>query len=423
MIDDLLTFLLLAPGWVTGLVLLAGGSRARGLSRPLRNGARVDGMVVAHERWLLANGRERTGIVVDFCDDAGHPGRLIEPPVRWERPPAVGSRVRVSHRPDDLGFAKRYSRRQQVFAWIATVVSMPIVILFLLTHPLFMSIVVVPQVAWLTYRRLRPPASPIRQPADLSLVGPRGFDPKAMIVPTSPPSMGDPIDRPGPIRGTDEWGVPRASVLELLHRSFYPVVSAAVVGVVALIGASRSSQEFAFGWHVGLASVLGLGIVLFETSLASRGGSVVDGRVVDHHLRRDTEGDVYWLEVVEFRSDRGLLTFVDTAGHRRQRPVGSSVTVSYRSGSSGSGERQQIRSLHRSQSLLGTVMIAGTVGVGLFVSAPTWLPVIVQTAVCYVGYVVLDVVRGFASTAAVPQARNAELIGSALDGKGSAQTS
>jgi hypothetical protein len=135
---------------------------------------------------------------------------------------------------------------------------------------------------------------------------------------------------------------------------------------------------------------------LFETSLALRGGSVVVGRVVDHLHRRDTEGDVYWLEVVEFRSDRGMITFVDVAGQRRQRPIGSPVTVSYRS-----SEPHRARSLHRSQSLLGTALIAGSVGLGLFVSAPTWMPVLIQTAVCYLGYVALDLVRGVTTRAAV----------------------
>jgi len=160
------------------------------------------------------------------------------------------------------------------------------------------------------------------------------------------------------------------------------------------VSATRSSHERATVWHLTLALVLMVGVLLFETSLAYRGGSVAAGSVIDHVHRRDSEGDVYWVEVVEFPSDRGLVTFVDNSGHRRQRPLGSAVSVSYRS-----AEPERARGLHRSQSLMGTVMVASAVGVGLFVSAPTWIPVLAQTAVCYVGFIVLDIVRGSATVA------------------------
>lgn len=392
MIDEFLTFLVLTPGWITGLLLLAIGSRTRGLARPLWNAERAAGVVVAHERWLLGDDGERTGIVVDFVDRSGRAGRLVEPPVRWERRPAVGDSVKISYRGHDLEFAKRFSRRRQALAWMVTLVSLPIVVLFLLTHPLLMGVVITPQIAWLAARRWRPPEAPVRVPTDLSAAGVGGFDPSAMVVPTSPPPLDPPVPVVRASSREHRSDVDRAAVLELIHRHLYTVVSGMVVLTVALIGATRSSHALALGWHVGLATMLGLGIVLFETSLAYRGGSVVAGHVVDHHHRRESEGDVYWLEVVEFRSDQGVVTFVDTAGPRRQRPTGSPVTVSHRP-----GEPERARSLHRSQSLLGTLLIAGAVGVGLFISAPTWVPVMIQATVCYLGYLVLDVVRGLAT--------------------------
>lgn len=390
--DDLLTFLVLAPGWLTGLALLLAGSRTRGLSRPLWNGERTVGTVVAHEVWRAAGGRERVGIVVDFLDRAGNRGRLVEPPVRWERPPAVGTRVSISYRPDDLGFAKRYSRRHQAAGWLATLVSMPLVVLFLVSFPLWMGVVIVPQVAWLALRRWWPAAGPIRQPTDLCAVGDAGFDPTAMVVPTSPPSLEATVDGADPVIEGPRTTIDPALVLRSVRRLFYPLASGAVILVVALIGASRSSDQHAVGWHLGLATVLGIGLVLFESSLAHRGGTVMTGTVVDHVHRRDAEGDVYWWEVVEISTGDSVVSFVDTMAPRRQRPIGSPVAVSFRR-----GEPDRLRSLHRSQSMLGTVMIAGAVGIGLYLFAPTWMPVLIQTAVCYLGYVVLDVVRGLST--------------------------